>query len=359
MPKLEVEGVTKFYGTYRAIDDLSLDVPEGEIVVLLGASGCGKTTLLRTIGGLVRPDAGTIRIDGRVVASPRVMVPPERRSLSMVFQGYALWPHKTVAGNLAYGLRLRRMPAEQVSRKVENALALVRMDGYADRYPADLSGGQQQRVALARALVLEPKILLFDEPLSNLDAGLREHMRFEIKALLKTLGITGVYVTHDQNEAMVVGDRIAVMAQGRIEQLGTPEEIYHDSRTEFVASFVGLANVFEARMVASAGGDLVTVAVPGLGDIVARAPLGRPEGDAVRLFVRPEAIAFRRSRTDEPNLLHGRIARRTFLGATTDFLVDVNGTSVRVIAGTDDVAYGTDDAALIHLSPHRCLVLAS
>jgi iron(III) transport system ATP-binding protein len=357
MAKLELDGVEKSFGSFKAIDGVSLQVRDGETVVLLGSSGCGKTTLLRTVAGFLRPDRGAIRINGRTVASETVMVAPEKRSLSMVFQSYAVWPHKTVAENLAYGLRLRRLDKEAIRRKVEEGLALVRMGGYGERYPAELSGGQQQRVALARALVLEPEILLFDEPLSNLDAGLREHMRFEIKALLTKLGITSLYVTHDQNEAMVVGDRIAVMSQGRIEQLGTAEEIYYDSRTEFVARFVGLANVFDAEVVEAAGHDMVKVRVEGLGEVVAR---GAPPGGsrAVRLFMRPETISFARDGAAGAHMLRGRVARRTFLGGSVDFVVEVGGVPLRVITGSDAAPYEVSEEAVLSVPPSRCMVLA-
>src|SRR5882757_6257906 len=245
MGKLEIDDVTMRFGDVVAVDRVSLTVAEGETVVLLGPSGCGKTTLLRLIAGFNRPAAGAIRIVGRTVASPTVMVPPEKRSLSMVFQSYAVWPHKTVFENLAYGLRLKRLPSAAMRDKIAQGLELVRMAGYADRYPSELSGGQQQRVALARALVLEPQLLLFDEPLSNLDAGLREQMRFQIKA-------------------MVVGDRIAVMERGRIEQIGTAEEIYYDSQTEFVAGFVGLANVLNVEVIGPAAQGLVRVRLDGV-----------------------------------------------------------------------------------------------
>src|SRR5882757_2367785 len=290
MAKLEIEDVVVCFGDVVAVDRVSLQVEEGETVVLLGPSGCGKTTLLRLVAGFNRPKSGTVRIAGRIVASPTVVVPPEKRSLSMVFQSYAVWPHKTVFENLAYGLRLRRMDKATIDTKVTDALATVRMEGYASRYPSELSGGQQQRVALARALVLEPEILLFDEPLSNLDATLREHMRFEIKALLSKLKITSIYVTHDQNEAMVVADRVAVMNRGRIEQLGTPEDVYYRSRTDFVAQFIGLANVLDAEIVGPADADLLKVRVAHVGDLVARADMRGSEASTARLFVRPEHI---------------------------------------------------------------------
>src|SRR4051794_24147997 len=269
MGKLEIDDVTMRFDDVVAVDRVSLVVAEGETVVLLGPSGCGQTTLLRLIAGFNRPAAGAIRIAGRTVASPTVMVPPEKRSLSMVFQSYAVWPHKTVFENLAYGLRLRHLDGATITAKVNDALATVRMDAYGERYPAELSGGQQQRVALARALVLEPEILLFDEPLSNLDASLREHMRFEIKALLNKLKITSIYVTHDQNEAMVVGDRISVMSNGRIEQIGSAEDVYYRSETDFVARFIGLANVFEAKVIGRDEGGRIRLQALGLGEVVA------------------------------------------------------------------------------------------
>ena len=355
MASLDIDGVSKRYGSYQALDGLSLHVDPGEVMVLLGASGCGKTSLLRMIGGFLQPDAGTISIDGELVASDRVMVPPEKRRLSMVFQSYAVWPHKTVFENLAYGLRLKRMAAAAMRTRIAQALEMVRLGPVAERYPAELSGGQQQRVALARALVLEPRLLLFDEPLSNLDASLREHMRFEIKAMLRELGITGIYVTHDQDEAMVLGDRIAVMAQGRIEQLGTPEQIYHDSRTAFVAGFVGLANMFDASVIGEAAAGLLRVSVPGLGELLARPGQGTAGRGAGQIFIRPESIRF----WSGENALRGRVIRRTFLGATTDFLVDVGGRQLRIIASSDATDLPGGDEVVVSVRPDRCLFLAS
>jgi iron(III) transport system ATP-binding protein len=356
MASLDIERVSKSYGSYLALDALSLHVDPGEVMVLLGASGCGKTSLLRMIGGFLQPDSGSIRIDGELVASERVMVPPERRLLSMVFQSYAVWPHKTVFENLAYGLRLKRMADATMRAKVAQALAMVRMDGTAARYPAELSGGQQQRVALARALVLEPRLLLFDEPLSNLDASLREHMRFEIKAMLKELGITGIYVTHDQDEAMVLGDRIAVMAHGRIEQIGTPEQIYHGSRTAFVAGFVGLANVFDAEIVGVGGDGMLRLDVAGLGEMRAR-PDGAAQGRG-QVFIRPESIRFGAAGAGD-NILAGRVLRRTFLGASTDFLIDVAGTQLRVIVHSDDPDQPVAGAVSLRIRADRCLFLSA
>jgi len=356
MAKLEIDDVSMSFGEVVAVDRVSLDVAEGETVVLLGPSGCGKTTLLRLIAGFNRPKSGAIRIAGTTVASPTVMVPPEKRSLSMVFQSYAVWPHKSVFENLAYGLRLRRMDGAAITAKVNDALAMVRMEGYGARQPGELSGGQQQRVALARALVLEPEILLFDEPLSNLDATLREHMRFEIKALLAKLRITSIYVTHDQNEAMVIADRVAVMNRGRVEQLGSPEDVYYRSQTDFVAQFIGLANVLDAEIVGPAEPDLIKVRVERVGDLVARA--GAENGRTARLLVRPEHIELTSAPRHGMNTLRGRVTRRSFVGAQTDYIIDVNGVPLRVISRSRDATHQLREDVLISFAPADCLLLA-
>jgi ABC-type Fe3+/spermidine/putrescine transport system ATPase subunit len=359
MAKLEIEDVTMSFGDVVAVDRASLSVADGETVVLLGPSGCGKTTLLRLIAGFYRPKSGAIRINGRTVASQTLMVPPEKRSLSMVFQSYAVWPHKTVFENLAYGLRLRRLSAGVIARKVADALATVRMETYAARYPSELSGGQQQRVAVARALVLEPEILLFDEPLSNLDATLREHMRFEIKALLSKLSIAAIYVTHDQTEAMVIADRIAVMNHGRIEQMGTPEDVYYRSATDFVAQFVGLANVLEAEVVGAAAPDHVRVRVDKVGEIVARSDSRKGPTQSTRLLVRPEHIELIAAPKAGMNTLKGRVARRSFVGAQTDYVIDINGVTLRVIAPSKQADYQLSQDVFVSFAPADCLLLAA
>ena len=242
---IEVEDLVVRYGTVTAIDGISFEVRRGEHMTLLGPSGCGKTTTLRALAGLETPTGGEIRIDGRPVFSSRqgINVPAEQRRLPMVFQSYAIWPHMTVFDNVAYGLRLRRLPRPEVNERVSAALDLVRLADFAKRSAADLSGGQQQRVALARCLAVSPAVLLLDEPLSNLDARLRAAMRLEIQALQRQIGLTSVYVTHDQEEALVISDRIIVMNAGRIEQIGTAFEIYDTPRNAFVADFVGAANL--------------------------------------------------------------------------------------------------------------------
>ncbi|MDQ6881461.1 MAG: ABC transporter ATP-binding protein, partial [Pseudomonadota bacterium] len=244
---LQLSGLTKRYGSLAVVRDLSLSIEKGQLVCLLGPSGCGKTTTLRLIAGFVEPDAGEIHVDGRRISSPGATEAPERRNMSMIFQSYALWPHLTVFENIAYGLRLRGLAKDDLQQKADTILAATQLAPLAQRYPGELSGGQQQRVSLARALVIEPEILLLDEPLSNLDANLREEMRFEIRRLHDKFRYTTVYVTHDQAEAMTTADMIVVMNQGVIEQAGTPEEIYQRPKTEFVARFIGGTNVFKGR----------------------------------------------------------------------------------------------------------------
>src|SRR4030095_8369614 len=251
MPGITLRGLVKRYGDFAALEDLSLEVRAGELVSLLGPSGCGKTTTLRLVAGFLKPEAGEIRVGDRLLSSPAAVVPPERRRMAMIFQSYALWPHMTVAQNVGYGLRFKGgVSRADRGRRVTAMLKVVRLDGLEHRYPGELSGGQQQRVAVARALVVEPEVLLLDEPLSNLDANLREEMRFEIRRLHEAFGITTLYVTHDQAEAMVISDRIAVLERGRVAQIGTADELFHRPRTRFVAEFIGKTNVLDGKAVA-------------------------------------------------------------------------------------------------------------
>jgi iron(III) transport system ATP-binding protein len=245
MSKLILKGVGKSYGAFKAVDDFSLEMKKGEFVSLLGPSGCGKTTTLRMIAGFMPPTAGTIELDGETISSPGSVVPPERRRMSMIFQSYAIWPNMTVGENVGFGLQVRKLSRSEIDRRVDKILEVVQMGALKQRYPAELSGGQQQRVALARAIVVEPEILLLDEPLSNLDANLREEMRFEIRRLHDEFKITTVYVTHDQAEAMVTSDRIVVMNRGRIEQIDPPHTLYALPRSRFVAGFIGRTNFVE------------------------------------------------------------------------------------------------------------------
>src|SRR3989442_14244812 len=252
MAGITIRGLSKRFGAgeadVAAVDDLELEIKDNSFVTLLGPSGCGKTTTLRLIAGYITPDQGTIEVDGRQLSSPGAVVPPEARGMGMVFQNYAVWPHKNVFQNVVFGLKLRKIPAAEARRQVEETLALVNLTGLESRYPNELSGGQQQRVALARSLVVEPSILLLDEPLSNLDAKLRERMRTELKELQRRTGITFVYVTPDQAEALALSDRIAVMQLGQVQQFGTPLEVYTRPANRMVADFMGLVNLVPGKV---------------------------------------------------------------------------------------------------------------
>ena len=286
-PAVELVDVAKSFGSFTAVQPMSLAIPEGGFVTLLGPSGCGKTTTLRMIAGLLDPTAGEIRIKGRLIND----VPIHKRNLGLVFQNYALFPHKSVFDNVAFGLRYRNVAKPEIERRVKAALELVQLPQMADRYPKELSGGQQQRVALARAIVIEPDVLLLDEPLSALDANLREDMRVELKRIQHQINVTSVFVTHDQAEALTMSDQIIVMSDGRVEQAGPPEAVYNTPATEFVARFLGAANIVEAR-VREAGGEAVVLEVDGFGNIAvpAERAQGLHQGVRAKLVVRAEKL---------------------------------------------------------------------
>jgi putative spermidine/putrescine transport system ATP-binding protein len=281
---VELESITHRFGTTTAVDDITLGVEAGELVALLGPSGCGKTTLLRIIGGFIVPTAGSVRVDGRAIDH----LPVSRRDIGIVFQNYALFPHMTVYENVAYGLRARHAPRVEIRDRVARMLAMVQLDGLRDRVPRQLSGGQQQRVALARALAVEPRILLLDEPFGALDKNLRLDMQIEVKRLQRQFGITAILVTHDQEEAMSLADRIAVMNRGRVEQFASPVEVYDRPRTLFVNSFVGTANMFAGDIVAREGG-MLSVALEAGATMTLPAP-GAPDSKRVVVSARPENL---------------------------------------------------------------------
>jgi iron(III) transport system ATP-binding protein len=320
---VELDHLSKIFGREVAVNDVNLAVSPGEFVTLLGPSGCGKTTTLRCIAGLERPDAGEIRIGGTTVVSAErgVYLYPEHRDIGMVFQSYAVWPHMTVFDNVAYGLRVRRVPGAVIKQRTAKALELVGLGHLAERYATKLSGGQRQRVALARAIVYEPKVVLFDEPLSNLDAKLREQMRIELVRLQREVGITSVYVTHDQSEALVMSDRVVVMNKGVIQQIGDPQTIYTRPANTFVANFIGVANLIEGVCL-DGGGEFCELEIsPGHGraplQIKAAGSTGAVAGQRLILSLRPEDISLHLQRPNGgggSNLLEGEVIDTVYLG---------------------------------------------
>lgn len=319
MAVITINKVTKSFGDVTVLKEFTQEFKDGEFITLLGPSGCGKTTMLRIIAGFEKPTSGEVLIDGQVVSSDNVFIPPEKRGIGMVFQSYAVWPHMTVFDNVAYPLKIKKVPKATIKEKVMSILEVVHLSQYADRYPAQLSGGQQQRVALGRALVAEPKLLLLDEPLSNLDAKLRESMRYEIKEIQKKLKITVVYVTHDQIEAMTMSDRVFVINRGVVQQVGSPMEIYRRPGNQFIADFVGKVNFIKGSV--SDG----KIHLKGLGQSLAYN--GPIKGDVV-VAIRPENIKF----TNAEGHLTGKIKTMFYLGDVNDCQVDINGTTIRVIA---------------------------
>jgi putative spermidine/putrescine transport system ATP-binding protein len=349
MAFLELESLGKTFGDVVAVENASLAVEKGEFVSLLGPSGCGKTTTLQMIAGFERPTGGTIRIDGRDMAE----VAPARRGIGIVFQSYALFMHMTVAENVGFGLEMRKVPKPERQRRIEEALALVRLDQLAHRYPRALSGGQQQRVALARALVIEPQLLLLDEPLSNLDAMLREEMQIELRNIQQRAGVTTVLVTHDQTEAMALSDRIAVMERGRIVQVSTPFDAYEHPLSGFVSSFLGKTNHVAGRIEARVAGN-VRVATPA-GTFEAPAADGLDDGPVV-LSIRPEKIRFVPS--DEAMLL-GRVATGVFLGNQWLFQIEsALGTLLVIHQNTGRPEAAAGDEVGLAWDPGQVRVLA-
>ncbi|MDX1485392.1 MAG: ABC transporter ATP-binding protein [Alphaproteobacteria bacterium] len=341
-----LRSITKRFGDLVAVDDISLEIEDGEMLTLLGPSGCGKTTSLRMIAGLEDPDAGVIEIGDSLIfdKSRRINVPSERRNLGMVFQSYAIWPHMTVAENVGYPLKMRGLGKSEITGKVTASLEQVGLKGYEDTPATNLSGGQQQRVALARSLVFEPRVLLLDEPLSNLDAKLREHMRFELRIMQQRLGVTALYVTHDQEEALTLSDRIVVMNRGRIEQLDTPTAVYESPASRFVAEFIGKANFLKLPESLDHRGDEISVSLPTYDGAVeitlGESSLRKDANDAAEscLFIRPEKISITERNgagADDAavQLVPGRVLGRAYLGDHIEYLVGVSeNTDLRVPA---------------------------
>jgi spermidine/putrescine transport system ATP-binding protein len=353
--EVELQDVTKRFGELIAVDSVSLSVRQSEFLTLLGPSGCGKTTLLRMIAGFETPDVGRVLLHGSDVTN----VSPNRRDVTTVFQQYALFPHMNVFDNVAFGLERRRTARDEINRRVAAALELVRLGGLDERRPAELSGGQQQRVALARALILEPRVLLLDEPLAALDLKLRKQMQIELKSLQRRVGISFIYVTHDQEEALTMSDRIVVMNAGRIEQIGRAEEIYERPLTEFVAGFIGVSNIIEGTVEAAFEGKLV-VSIGGA-KISALAD-GPAAGRRVRLLVRPEKINL----TSEPSQksLKGKIEAAIYLGESTQWRVGIEGGQTLTVLEQNWRAYKSAEARIgetvfVSWEPDSAVVLAS
>jgi len=321
---VELKNVTKQFENIKAVDNVSFKVEKGEFFTLLGPSGCGKTTTLRMISGFYEPDEGEIYIDERLVNG----LPPEQRNTGFVFQNYALFPHMTVFENVAYGLKIRKVSKEEIKKRVSEVLSFVGLKGFEERYPHQLSGGQQQRVALARVLIINPKVLLLDEPLSNLDAKLRVYMRGELRKIQQSLKVTAIYVTHDQAEALSMSDRIAVMNAGKIEQIGSPAEIYGEPKTKFVADFMGLVNMIEGRIIKIDNSSQIIETQYGL----IKSPLkeGVKEGDKVFILIRPESIEVvkseLKSEKGQLNEFYGEIKEASFTGSHVKYTIVIDKT---------------------------------
>jgi len=356
MAEVRLTDIVKRFGTFTAVHRMSLDIPEGSFVTLLGPSGCGKTTTLRMIAGLLDPTEGEIAIKGRRIND----VPIHKRNLGLVFQNYALFPHKTVAENVGFGLRYRKVSRVEMERRVHEALELVQLPHLAHRYPAALSGGQQQRIALARAIVIEPDVLLLDEPLSALDANLRENMRVELKNIQKRIGVTSVFVTHDQSEALAMSDQIIVMSDGRIEQVGPPEEVYNTPASEFVARFLGAANILPAQVL-ELRGDEIALEVPGLPPLAiprSRAPQLACAGPA-SLVIRAEKLLLAPAGTTRDGALSlpATVEAVDYQGQAARYFLRMGDHSVQAINMIDDSPFAEGSTVALLLRPRDCTAL--
>ena len=352
MESIRAESVVKSFGSTLALDGITLQIEPGELFFLLGASGCGKTTLLRCIAGLETPTSGSIFFGEREVTQ----MPPHKREAAMVFQSYALWPHLTVGQNIAFGLEERKVPKPEIKLRVAEALEMVQLPGFGDRSIDQMSGGQQQRVSLARALVVKPKCLLLDEPLSNLDAQLRVEMRREIRRIVKENGLTGIYVTHDQEEALAMADRMAVLTRGKIGQIGTPEEIYRAPRSAYVANFIGETNLLDGETIETRDG--FTLAKTAAGPIVGRVtdPNWSPSpGENVRLSIRPEA--WRLHKQDGDNAVTGNIVERSYLGQRIQYWINTAAGRQQVVELNPHVIHEPGDAEVLLHARHDDVVV--
>jgi iron(III) transport system ATP-binding protein len=355
MAGITITGLSKHFGQdadVAAVSDLNLDIKDNQFVTLLGPSGCGKTTTLRLIAGYLVPDSGTIQVDGRLLSSPGKVVPPDARRMGMVFQNYAVWPHKTVFENVVFGLKIRKVPAATARERVAEALALVHLTGLEQRYPNELSGGQQQRVALARSLVVEPEILLLDEPLSNLDAKLRERMRTELKVLQRRTRITFVYVTHDQSEALALSDMVAVIHGGRLQQYGTPSEVYSRPANRIVADFMGLVNLVPGKVIEASSGTGLVEAASSL-RLRVGVPEGMSAGEAVEIAIRPENI---RLAAANGAPAAATISDRTFLGNVSEYYATLRSGQVLRVQTHPLQQFAVGDVVTVEVDAAQCSV---
>ncbi len=356
-PIVRFKGITKHFGKTVAVEPTDLDIASGSLVTLLGPSGCGKTTLLRMVAGLESPTAGDIFIKGRRVND----MPVHKRNLGMIFQNYALFPHKSIFDNVAFGLKYRHVPAPEIKKKVTRALEMVRLPGVENRKPAQLSGGQQQRIALARAIVIEPDVLLMDEPLSALDENLREEMRREIDNIQKILGVTTIFVTHDQREALSMSDEIVVIKDGRIQQTGNPEQVYNEPENHFVADFIGHSNFIPGTVQAME--DDAVVVKTDTGDVVKAARKRQWQaGDAVEIVVRAQRFEALTSLAEaaggDSNSFTGEIKDRSYMGGEISYFVEIaDGAEIHVISMMRGQFFQTGDKVSVHIAPRHCHLL--
>jgi putative spermidine/putrescine transport system ATP-binding protein len=357
---VEIRDAVKRYGSNVVLNGINLEVKQGELLTLLGPSGCGKTTTLNLIAGFLEADEGDVYIKGKNVTK----VPPYKRDLGMVFQTYSLFPHMTVYENLKFGLKLRKVAKQDQEKKIARALELVKMSGLGNRYPRELSGGQRQRVAIARALVVEPELLLLDEPLSNLDAKLRHELRVEIKRLQKEIGVTTIFVTHDQEEALSMSDRVVVMNAGKIEQISSPTEIYNHPKSEFVFQFIGKSNSFEGKIV-SIDSKKISVQVDGeITDVDIENIMGQDRvchvGDDVKLFIRPEKIHIASSEDNTKLSLHyqkGKISQINYLGTSWEIDVQTLGKTLQVLSSTYDSLWKPGSEVHVGWNPSDIMII--
>jgi len=356
MVDLKVDNLTKRFGRVTAVNKVSLEVRSNEMFFLLGPSGCGKTTFLRMIAGLERPDEGSIKIRGRDVTR----LPPHKRNIAIVFQQWALFPHKNVYDNIAFGLRMRRMPKEKINSKVKNILEIIGLVGFESRYPRQLSGGQQQRVALARALVVEPTLLLLDEPLSNLDLNMRKRMRMELVKLQRLLNVTTIFVTHDQTEALSMADRVALMENGKIIEIGTPYEIYESPQAEFTAKFIGEKNYISGKVLSANKSEVVIKSDKGL-YLLIPAPTETPHlknNEEVSVFISPEKVKISRNKdVNQPNVFKGEIRNIMYLGSIKKYQIELECGEIITCdmqAMPDASDYRRGEKITVVLDPQNC-----